>query len=601
MQMFKLRFWLVMGLLLGGSGITASALTLSQNGKTDYTIVTPAAPIPAEVTAAKELSDYLKTISGAAFPIAPAGVMPTGKVILVGPSAAAKKLAPDLDFAAMPADEIIIRTVGDTLILAGGRPRGTLYAVYTFLEDQLGCRWWTPTESTIPRCSNLEVGKLNIRYAPQFINRESFYTAINKNPIFAARLKNNGNFQKVPDAYGGHITFAQEFVHSSFPLLPPKKYFAEHPDWYSEIDGKRDATSRERGTQLCWSNPEMRKELIKNALQWAEKHPEATFISISQNDNGRYCRCAKCRALDDAEGTHAATLLQGVNEVADVVAQKYPHLLVETLAYQYTRKAPKTIRPRPNVVIRLCSIECDFLRPLTDKTNASFQKDIADWEKISRQLYIWDYVTNFHQYLLPQPNLDVLGPNLRYFAAHKVIGVFEEGDYGSTIGDFVPLRAWLISKLLWNPQADENALIDEFLQGYYGPAAPHLKAYLQLVQQTALQSGDEIGCFNNHCSWFKPEALRQGWALFDQALDAVKNDPTLTARIKRERASLIAAVLDYRTDEKWYAFWKDRGPKVDSAELAREIIALARQYQCTQYRENGKFEQYQKDLTTRFL
>ena len=587
-RMVKLILLPLLCILSAGGMATAGELNLFDG---HYVIVTSRNAIPVEATAAKELADYLHRIGNITLPVVAEPAAGTSQ-ILVGPSDTVKKLLPEVDFARLKADEIIIRTVGDRLILAGGRPRGTLYAVYTFLEDQAGCRWWTSTERFIPQKKELLVGDLNLRYVPPFIYRESFYTEVNNNPDFAACLKVNGHHNRIGPDKGGHLEILG-FVHTADRLLPPEKYFAKHPEWYSEINGKR-----RNDAQLCLTNPEMRAELVKNALAWIDKNPHAGFISISQNDRYDYCTCPKCRALDEAEGSPSGSLLTFVNAVAAEIEKKYPDMLVETLAYQYTRQPPKTVKPRHNVVIRLCSIECDFLRPLTDPANAGFQKDIEGWKKISSQLYIWDYVTDFSQYLMPHPNLQVIGPNLRYFAANNVIGVFEEGDYGSTVGEFLRMRAWVMAHLLWNPQADADALTDEFLQGYYGAAAPFLKEYLKVIRVAAERDGKAMGCFHRNVPWLTVADQQAALNCFARAAAAVKDDPVLCERVRREKLPLLVAILESRMPKKGR---KDSSVQSESAAMAREVIAIAEKYQCEQFREGGPFRKYREELENAFL
>ena len=77
-----------------------------------------------------------------------------------------------------------------------------------------------------------------------------------------------------------------------------------------------------------------------------------------------------------------------MNRIAKEVAKKFPHVLIDTLAYQYTRKAPNTPVPEPNVIVRLCSIECDFAKPLSDPVNAAFDRDLVAWGKLTSRLYM---------------------------------------------------------------------------------------------------------------------------------------------------------------------------------------------------------------------
>ena len=173
-------------------------------------------------------------------------------------------------------DEILIEMDGGNLILAGHPKRGCLYAVYSFLQDCVGVRWWTPEDAFIPKKPTLVVADdLLVSYAPELISREMYHR--NAQPtVFSARMKGNGSL--TPE-YGGAVRIIN-FVHSFYKYLPPDKYFDAHPDWYSEIDGKR----KHEGGQLCLTNEEMTMELVKQVLEALRSNPDAKIIDVSQND-----------------------------------------------------------------------------------------------------------------------------------------------------------------------------------------------------------------------------------------------------------------------------------------------------------------------------
>ena len=248
----------------------ADGPVLARDGKSDYVIVVPENPSAVETTAAKELQSHLEQVTGAKLEILAEDKTPAeGKQILVGACKRLAQLVPDVKLDKLGYDGIVIKTVGDNLVLAGHPKRGTLYAVYSFLEDTVGCRWWTSTEGFVPKKPTLTIPKLDMTYTPKIRIRETYYCDA-FNGVFAARSKCNGNSPGVPDEFGGHERFAM-FVHTFFPLLPPEQYFAKHPEWYSEIGGKRT----HEGAQLCVTNEEARKELTRNALGVLRKDPGA--------------------------------------------------------------------------------------------------------------------------------------------------------------------------------------------------------------------------------------------------------------------------------------------------------------------------------------
>ena len=612
-------------LLLVTAVANAQSVTLTNNNETAYTIVLPDSPTPVEKTAAAELQNYLTEITGVAFKTVSEKDLPGGaKAIYVGKTNKAQKT---VDFSTFKPDEIFLKSLDDgSVVLAGHDQRGTIYAVYTFLEDKLGVRWWTDKESTVPKTPNLTIAPLDVRYAPKLTYRETFYKVAYSNPIFAARCKNNGSSCPITQEYGGHCTY-QYFVHSFNSLIPGVKYFKDHPDWFPEINGVRKfgypgwagqsegmkaflaslkpEQVHRAGTQLCLANDEMRAELTKNALEALRKNPNATIISISQNDWYGYCTCEKCRALDEAEGTPAASMINFVNKVAEDIEKEFPNVLVDTLAYQYTRKPPKTIKARNNVIVRLCTIECSFLKPLTDESNKALKDDIEGWAIIAPHLFIWDYTTDFWHYLQPHPNMRALAPNIRFFVDNNAIGVFEEGDYGTTVGDFVHARSWVLAHLLWNPDLDENALWKEFFVNYYGPkAGPILLEYLNFIHDKAWESNVYLRCFMGKTDqWLDAAAMNQSAQIVARARDAVKDDPVLKRRVD-------VALLSY--DLLWvrnYAKVKEAveksgqpfyGPENPGA-LARAVFDLAEKEGTFRYKESGDNSVWENEFKKQIL
>jgi hypothetical protein len=589
---------LCIALATGFAATGVGAWELARNGEAKCVIVVPTEATAPVRTAAEELASHLKQSVGATFRIVPEPQAGTGPRILVGPCAETARRVPDAAELAKRPDGIRLKTLPDALVLTGAEPRGTLYAVYTFLEEAVGCRWWTSTESLVPRHETLAVPELDIGYVPKLRYREAFYRDALKGP-FAARLRTNGHFAKVSPEFGGHYEIIG-WCHTFFQFLPPQTYFADHPDWYSMIDGKRS----DGRVQLCLANDEARKELTRQALIRLRQKPEAGMISISQNDWHGRCECPACKALEERYGGPSGALIHFVNQVAEDLEKEFPDVLVETLAYQYTRQAPTGIRPRRNVVVRLCSIECSYAQPLaTGEQNAKFREDVEAWRAAAPNLYIWNYVTNFRHYILPHPNLRSLAPDIRFFVDNHVIGLFEQGDSSCSIGDFVQMRAWVISHLMWNPDLDEDALIDEFLAGYYGAAGPLLREYLDYREDAVAKAGTFLRCYMNDTSaWLTGEQLAELSALYAKAEAAVADQPDLAKRVRRERLSLDHAWL-----QRWHALNREAklagtpfaGP-ADPQALCNEFVRLGREFDAGQYREGGSFESYVGRLAARF-
>jgi hypothetical protein len=577
-----------------GSGALArgGSVNLARDGRSPYVIVVAADAIAAEKTAARELQDYFRQVTGAPLEIVSEADLAGGDAprILVGQTKLTRQVLADLNFAALQHDGIVMKVAGRNLILTGGRPRGTLYAVDTFLEDVVGVRWWTSTESTVPHTPMLDIpADLNVTYIPKLRYRESFNEdAINDHALFASRLKLNGHMTRIPEALGGHYTIIG-WCHTSNALIPPGEFMSTHPEWYALVNGKRQPS------QLCLTNDAMRRELTRRALKLVRKHPEAGIISISQNDGPGPCECDVCRAVVKAEGSQSGPWIRLVNQVAADIDKEYPGFLVETLAYQYTRKPPKLTKPSKNVLVRLCSIECDFAHPLESASNRSFGDDLRGWSAIAPNLFIWNYVTSFANYLIPQPNMTSLGQDLRFFVDNHVIGVFEQGDaYNELAGDFLPLRTWLLAHLMWNPQQDQARLREEFLTGYYGAAAPMLAKYLDLVNAPAKDPKFHVGCYNNDISFLTDAAVAEANKLFDDAAKAVAGDAALSRRVSRARLVLDHVNL-MRYDFEGAAKAHHDDPAAARAEYRARVndwAKRARELGVRSLSEGGSFDSY---------
>jgi len=469
-------------------------ITLAKGGKTDYRIVVSRSCSSSENHAANELKYYLNAMTNADYDLVTDRVDQEEKEILIGESEHLNRLGLGIDYPGIRDEGFIIRTDGDYLVIAGGKLRGTMYGTYAFLEKYLGCRWFSSKVSKIPRLGEIVLGPIDDLETPSLEYRDVYYTD-SFDADWSARNKLNSSFSRLDEKRGSKVSYFP-FVHS-FDMLIPRDLYDKHPEYFPLIDGKRV----DGYVQRCLSNPEVIRLAKERVLEWVHEHPEAKIVSVSQNDVGNWCQCPECSALDDSEGSPSASILNFVNEIAEEVQRHHPDKIIDTLAYQYSRKPPKSIVPRENVIIRLCTIECCFshsLEQCNSDHNRKFKEDIEAWSRIAPKLYVWDYVTNFANYVMPFPNLYVLKPNIEFFIKHKVRGIFEEGNYSpGGNGEFAELRAYVLAKLLWNSDGDVDAIMSEFLDGYYGEASKPIREYIELMH-------DVVRIKNIHVSIYSP-------------------------------------------------------------------------------------------------
>ena len=445
---------------------SASALDLAVRGRApEYAIVRAADASPSVVYAAEELRDFTERMTGVRLPIVTdEGPLPPKAIVL-------RKNASGDD-----AFRLVARP--PHLYVEGSDVRGVLYGVYELLERYGGCRWYASWHTVVPARDAFSVpDDLDDAQAPAFLCRDVHWWDYFKGD-FAARNRVNGGLNKLKERHGGNTwRFGGGLgnCHTFERLLPPDKYFDEHPEYFSMVNGVR---LKER-TQLCLTNPDVLRLVTSNVLARIRKDPGAKFYGVSQNDWRNWCECPACKAVDDEEGSHAGTVVRFVNAIAEAVEKEFPDKIIETLAYQYTRHAPKKTKLRHNVIPCLCSIECDFSRPLATSPcpdNVSFLKDIEDWNRQTDCLYVWDYVTDFRCYPHPFPNVYVMQENVKFFRDHGVKMLFEQGACQGRHAGFAELKGWLLAKWMWNPDLPAEPLIADFFNGYYGKAAPIVRA-----------------------------------------------------------------------------------------------------------------------------
>lgn len=556
----------------------ASVLPLAEDSQTQYVISLAADASAPEKTAATELAAYLRKITGAEFKIVTPEKASGRAVIAVGPGAAAPRL--DQKAGVLDAEEWIVRSSGRDLLLVGGRPRGTLYAVYHFLEDVLDVHWWTPWDETVPRQPTLRLRALNLQGRPTFRYRDIYMLYGQDGGRFAARNRlNRDGDSPIAAEYGGTLAYGPPYhVHTFNLYFPPQEYFVSHPEWFSLINGRRVG----EGTQLCLTNPELRRAFLAKlrnfiTTSWdaakAAHLPPPLVFSVSQNDWANPCQCESCQAIAKAEGSEAGPLVDFVNFMADGIKDQWPEILIDTLAYQYTQQAPKTLKCRDNVIIRLCDTQSDMLKPLAAPENQAFRDHLLSWAGVSRNLRIWDYaVTYASPNGMPLPTAHTYGPDYRFYAAHNVEGVFTELEY-PVIADLRDFKVWVMMKTLENADADYDCLTDTFLNGHYGAASKPIKAYLRALEEEARIRQSTSTCWQGspiRLSYLNLDFMIRAHQWFDDAERAVTTDAQLLRRTRFARLPLDRATLAVYT--KLMSDWLARHGGAENFPLDREAV-----------------------------
>jgi hypothetical protein len=553
----------------------------------DWDIVVDSEAIPSEKYAAQEFQRFFEQATGILLPVHNTNVNASNH-IYIGNSVALTESGIMVDVSELGEEGLHVIIKKNLLAIVGGKPRGTLYGVYQFLEDELGVRFLTHDHTHVPDSSKARIPCREYVYKPPFSFRWSYYAENSKRPDFAARLRVN---TVTADEKLGGKTGQNLISHSFHKLVPFSKYGKDHPEYYALVDGKRDTNTAWSGPQLCVTNPEVVKVAAEAAIRFLNEH-QFSNISVSQADTDKYCRCSRCQEVNMCEGTPMGSQLAFVNAVAELVEKAHPNVKVGTLSYWYTRKPPKTIRPRHNVQIQLCSIECCTLHPIDDlgcPRNTEFCRDVNEWGKICDDVWIWNYNTNFTAYDLPFPNLRSIGPNVRYFLRNNAKGVFMQANGNGTSGELSDLRNYVVSRLLWNPSLDDQKLIVEFVKLHYKSAAQPILDYIEMLHDNAEESGVHPNCFPKPEEvGLRPEIARKAFDFFNRALK-LADDEAVRARV--EKASICA-----------YRAMIEAGGALTKAELKSIVdryIALCQRYDMTYAAEHKEASQFFEELKQR--
>jgi len=509
-------------------------LPLVENSKSRYVIIIPKNASASENKAAVELQRLLKACSQAYLPILKDHNKSVDYEIIIGASTHLAQQSIAVDFNALKEDGYAIRTHKNIVVIAGGTGKGALYGVYEFLEKYVGFRCYTPDDFFIPKKKNISLPVIKNEISVPVIDfRTLHYRNDSDNDFYRDwhKLTHHRTEGRMPG-------WGNLWVHTFTYLLPQAEYYKTHPEYFSLVDGKR------LPLQPCLTNPAVLELMVDNLKKQMDMEPDARYWSVSQNDNTSFCTCPNCKAINEKEKSNSGTIINFVN----AVAARFPDKIISTLAYQYSRKAPAHIKPSKNVNIMFCSIECNRALPIAiDSSSASFRKDMEDWSKLTNNLLVWDYVVQFKNLVSPFPNLFVLQPNIQYFVKNRARQMFQQGNREKG-GEFAALRQYLIAKLLWNPNINLNATMNDFLKGYYGTAWQNIRQYIDFQQKELLKSGKRLeiaGDPEDHAAngFLRKEMTDTYTNLFDKAEQLVKDDSTILLHVKEARMPLEYALL----------------------------------------------------------
>ena len=556
------RFVLALGLFISCDSFAQGDIKFIVNSNTNYKIVIPKNSSIGELEASKTLQFYLNKISDARFLIITDDEKSEVNEILIGKT----NRIVNVDYTKLAEDDTLIKTTDSKILLTGGNRKGVIYSIYKFLEKYVGIKKYTANFEFIPTKENLSL--------------PSHTDDIDK-PAFTYRMTDfKENYDKSYDDWNGLNYIFEERrnpVHSFFNYLP-RTLFETHPDFFSLINGRRQLV------QPCLSNPQVYKIIHDNLAKEMTKYPQIKIWSVSQMDNEEYCHCNLCEPKQRAGRGFVETLIPFVNKLA----KDFPNKTISTLAYRQSIWPSLTYKPEKNIEIMLCFTNINRATSLKDgftnnlqfsaPDNAKiFRQILESWQRQTSNIFAWDYSVNFTDTMSPFPNFSVLQPNIQFLREKKIPKIFVEG-YGNQVGDFSELRSYLISKLLWNPYINFDATKKDFIYSYYGPAAPDINKYLELLEKNVLEYGSTVDIWAdnsiNKDDFLNDKNIQQYKIIFNSALKKVKKNEIYYNRVLKEYLSIKYAEIVLAKKNK-IRMEKLGGKEVVDIEI-EEIIRLAK-------------------------
>ncbi|MGC9318124.1 MAG: DUF4838 domain-containing protein [Armatimonadota bacterium] len=599
-------------------------LVLAQGGRTEYAIVTAAAPSVTEELAARELQRYIHAATGAELPVVaePSGA-PGARILLtlVDDAPGTPAIAPG----ALGDEGFAIRTAGDDLYLIGARPRSLLYAVYWFLRDYVGLRFYCFDDERIPQLDELRIATIDRIERPAFAYRGlkgwspvgtqwHWMSKMGMNYVQSSMGFSRGGIE--PERYrefvaektrwdmmwdfGGHYTLA---------LVPPEEHFEEHSEWYSLILSdeqierlgdryySRDydvSDGQRQPVQICSSSPGAVGKMVNRFLELVDTSPDADVFAPWYSDGVTYCQCPGCvrerdwlwlqehPSLQHWVKPHQVIgtkqLLQAMNPLAEAMARQAPDRKLFTIAYVNTVPAPREIMPHPNLNMQFAMFHRCYSRPLDGRgdencheVNEYFDQNLQRWVELCEgDVIIYYYAcakSAMDGRVMPFPH--IIAGDLKHFRRIGVGGVVSQHAWPWAFN----LNAYTLARMLWDPSLTADAIIDEYCRRY-GEAAGDMKRYFLAMEDamTGLHHPEYLGD-----NWTGPPARRmakmlRAMRLMDEAQSAL--DRAMTQGANGPAAKAIARDRDLftwtrRSFEIWHEYARAR------LFLARDRMAQA--------------------------
>lgn len=531
--------WVALGIVMLAWALPArsASVVLARDGQPRASIVLPAEAAEPLRTAARDLQAYVRAICGVELPVLDDGRTVEGCGLYIGACGPAQPS--DLPDATANPETAALRVRDGNILFAGRWPTPTAFAVYSFLEDTLGVRWFAPGRlwEHVPKGTP---GVLTVEVAERVMvpgTSPRVWSGHAWTPDWKAwSLRNKAVLSEVVPR--------RQFQNNLHRVFPPATYGKTHPEYYPLINGERWIPGKDAGTHWrpCEGNPDVQRLTVEYARRWFDQNPNIDSFSVGMDDIARLCSCEQCRAWDPAPDSYEQRQFSNrhytfVNAIAREIAKTHPERYVGTLIYNIARQLPEKVdRLEPNVFGFITETSGAWWMPGRREEDHALTRE---WARRCRHLSRYDYYgfASIGPRFIPHSMAEQI-------AFDKALGM--EGMYVE-VYTFLPHTApmiWAMARLQWDHTQDIDALLSEFYQAMYGPSAGLMEQYFNLLERSYNVERPGRGAWEhrnlrNQALSISPEDLDAGLALLDRATAAAADDDT------RNRIDVHRGALQY--------------------------------------------------------
>lgn len=601
------------------STIAESGYNIVENGKSNYKIVVAADADENVTYAANELRVHLRLSSGAEIPVENDGGVfdENDEIISLGDTSVYRSALKQDESLALTEDlgltGYVLKRKGRTLFIHAKDGNGVSCGVYDMLGETIGLENYSFDEIDYREMSTIPLLDFDERFIPTFDIRDMAVLSITS--VYQKKMKMYSEL-----GTGMWATWSHS-VESYY--LPVEDYMDAHPEYYGNTNGR----------QVCYSNAEMRAEMVKQMKKWIERYPNARYIMMGHEDNTEMCTCANCVAEREIYGSYSGQELHFTNLLAEELdpwmKANYPdrEMYYVFFAYQTSQDPPVKTTTQADgtkvpvldengcyqpynddfeihekVKVMFCPVDAYFNDPITaDSSNATQYEQLKGWRDLYNyagyegkdNIIVWAYSLSALNYWVPQDNIGAWKQQYEFYKEMGVGYLFDQANATSAIFSFEALRVYTQSKLMYDNSLDYNELAMDFINHYYGEGADgiarlynFIRSYYEYMEETKGLNGHIFYEHGADPAFWSTEVIDTMIGFCDEALEAIEplreTDPvrfnTLNNRIRRERLMPIFLMFRHHITEV---------PLDKKEEYYNDMVTLSRLFNVTEERESG--------------